>query len=158
MSVLINQQYYSLPELLPHAAPMLLLDAVLDFSEQHAVAQLLIQPQTLFYRNPQGVPAYIGIEYMAQTIALWSGIRRRQHGQLPGIGFLLGTRKYETHTAFFASGSMLTVRAEQRYLLDGMSVFACEISANDALLASANINAYEPQQADTSTAPAQTTA
>lgn len=145
MPVLIHQREYTAAELLPHAAPMLLLDDVVDYGDTHCTSRVFIEPHVLFYREGRGVPAYTGIEYMAQTIALWSGIVRRQQGLAPSVGFLLGTRKYETRNTFFPAGSVLMVRAEQQYLLDGMSVFACEISVDGELLASANINAYQPQ-------------
>ncbi|HQQ62833.1 MAG TPA: hotdog family protein [Pseudomonadales bacterium] len=144
MPARIHDTPYAVADLVPHAAPMLLLDDVLDFGELFCVASVTIRPDSLFFQPGKGVPAYVGIEYMAQTIAAWSGIRMRLQGKSPTVGFLLGTRKFQALQLFYAPGTVLTVRAEQTYNVDGMGVFSCTLYAGDHLCASAQVNVFEP--------------
>ncbi|MCF1439897.1 MAG: hypothetical protein LPD71_14495, partial [Shewanella sp.] len=74
-------------ELLPHQAPMILIDKVLSVSEEHAHCQLEVtQVHTFFDLKSQTIPAWVGIELMAQTVAVWSGYRAWQTGSQPTIG------------------------------------------------------------------------
>jgi len=59
------------------------------------------------------VPALLGIEYMAQTIAAFGGIKRRLAGRPLDLGFLLGTRRYVCNVGTFAVGSVLTVSVKR---------------------------------------------
>ena len=73
-------------ELVPHRPPMLLLDRVLAYDGECVTCETVLRPDSPF--ADQGhVPAVVGIEYMAQTIAAGAGLRgarkgrrRRAHG------------------------------------------------------------------------------
>lgn len=144
MPALIADTYYPISALMPHASTMLLLQDVIACGETFCEASVWVHPASLFFQKNKGVPVYVGIEYMAQTIALWSGIQMRRQGKPPSLGFLLGTRKYQANSYFFAEHAQLTVRVEQVYTLDGMGVFSCAIHEGDVLHASAQVNVFEP--------------
>lgn len=144
MSILINQHSYELADVMPHAAPMILLSDIADFNENYCCALVNINANSFFYEKTNGVPSYVGIEYMAQTIAAWVGIQGRQQGRAPKIGFLLGTRKYNAQVYFFKNESCLYIRAELVYREGPLGVFKCEIECENELLATANVNVYQP--------------
>ena len=75
------------------------------------------------------MPAWVGIELMAQAVSVFSGLELRAQGLPPRIGLLLGARTYEAHVPFFAVGARLRVRAALA-LRDatGLGVFDCTIS------------------------------
>jgi predicted hotdog family 3-hydroxylacyl-ACP dehydratase len=146
MPIIIKDKYFSLQALMSHAEPMLLLQDVLHCDESHCRASVVIAEDSLFNQPSRGVPAYVGIEYMAQTIALWSGVQARVHGVNPKMGFLLGSRKYVAHCRYFTQGSALLVSTELIYMQDGLGAFSCRIHCDDALLASANVNVFEPEK------------
>ena len=135
---------WSLEELLPHSRTMLLLDEAVDAGDDWALAAVRVAEDSLFY-DPQlkGVPTWIGLEYMAQTVALYSGIRARRAGQPVKLGLLLGTRRYEAETESFALGSWLTIRVAREWDDGQMAVFDCQVST-ERPLASARINVYLP--------------
>ena len=54
-----------------------------------------IGEDSMFFEPPHGVPGYVGLEYIAQTIAAHGGLRARAVGEPVRIGFLLGTRRYD---------------------------------------------------------------
>ena len=95
-----------------------------------------------------GVPAWVGVEYMAQAIAAWAGCHARGQGRTPPIGFLLGTRRYDSAVERFDSGRVLRVEARRELLGEnGLGVFACRILAGEEELATANVSVFEPPDA-----------
>ena len=128
----------------PHRGTMLLLDRLLELDDEHAVAEVTVPSQGLFVRDG-GVPAWVGIEYMAQTIAAWAGGRRRARGETAKIGFLLGSRRYDVRQPAFASGSILRVEIHCEMVGDnGLGAFACRILSQGEELATARVTVFEP--------------
>ena len=64
---------------MPHRGEMRLIDRLLVVDEVHAVAEVDVPLDGLFVRDGQ-VAAWVGIEYMAQTVAAWAGARARRYG------------------------------------------------------------------------------
>jgi predicted hotdog family 3-hydroxylacyl-ACP dehydratase len=78
----------------PHRGAMNLLDTVAH-CDDHAIEARVRVPADGLFLGADGVPAWVGIEYMAQAVAAWSGARARAGGGSPRIGYLLGCRRYE---------------------------------------------------------------
>lgn len=139
---------YAVAELLPHAADMMLLEKVLSVDTQHAAAALTVRADGLFDDGRGRVPAWVGIEYMAQTVALFGGYQRRLRGLPVTLGFLLGTRRYRANTPFFEVGTRLEVRA--RLLLmesSGLSSFDCELRGEGVEI-DARLNTFQPDEVE----------
>ena len=135
--------------LVPHAAPMLLLDRIIDIGDDNLCAEVTIGPNSLFL-GPQGVGAWIGIEYMAQAIAAYAGYHGRRNGETIKIGFLLGARRYECHCGWFVSGSTLQVQVQQLLHADnGLGSFLCLIrdKFSQQQLAQATVSVFQPTDA-----------
>jgi predicted hotdog family 3-hydroxylacyl-ACP dehydratase len=136
--------------LVPHQAPMLLLERVLDASNDSLCAEVTIRPDSLFC-STQGVGAWIGIEYMAQTIAAYAGYQRWKSQESNRIGFLLGTRDYDCCTGWFAIGSILQVEVKQLLQTDtGLGSFSCTIKdrVSQRQLAQASVSVFQPPDAN----------
>jgi predicted hotdog family 3-hydroxylacyl-ACP dehydratase len=133
---------FAVAELLPHAGKMVLLNQVIEFDEDTMLAEVIVRNDGLF-GDGGTVPAWLGIEYMAQTIAALGGIKRRLEGKPLNLGFLLGTRRYECNVGSFAVGSLLTVSVKRLMQDQGLGVFACRITA-EGILATGNLNVYQP--------------
>jgi len=143
--------------LVPHAAPMILIDRAVDIGDSYLVAEVDIGEQTLFAEAGRGVPTWVGIEYLAQAIAAWAGYAARNKGGLPQFGFLLGTRKYHALRPYFEFGCTLQVRIELQYQDQGLGVFSGRIMAKppaaglnnsvDAAtpLVEASVNVFQPE-------------
>lgn len=123
---------------------MILLDRIESWGEDYLEATVLHRGISLFSDGEGNVPAWVGIEYMAQAISALAGIRALQKGQPVRIGFLLGTRKYEARVTHFKRGSQISIRVDQ-ILLDesNLAVFDCKIQS-DILLAKAQVKAIQP--------------
>lgn len=138
---------YTLEQLLPHDHPMILLSRFIGADENSVCTEVDIRSDSPFFQaESQAVPAYVGVEYMAQTIACYAGANALQSGGAVKIGFLLGCRKYAPTVSWFAAGTTLQLRAEKLVTEDsGLSVFLCEVSANGEVLVQANLNVFQPE-------------
>ncbi|RBP53721.1 3-hydroxylacyl-ACP dehydratase [Arenicella xantha] len=120
-------------QLIPHREPMLLINRLVDVSATRSEALVLIDRDTPFWLEERGVPAWIGLEYMGQTAALIAGYQQRQGLTAPHLGFLMGSRKYQTSAAFFATGQNLRVVCEQAALVgESLATFNCTISTQES--------------------------
>lgn len=131
--------------LLPHRAPMVLLDEVVDYGDDFALARVSIRPASPFFdRAARGVPAWVGIEYMAQTMAIWAADQQLRAGKPVNVAFLLGARRYRSNVPFFADGSVLSVRSDTVYNdRNNVGAFACRIEGA-GILAEARLSAFRP--------------
>ncbi len=130
--------------LIPHRGGMRLLDRVLAADEEHAVAEVDVPFDGLFVRDGQ-VPSWVGIEYMAQTVAAWAGARARGAGGVPRPGLLLGTRRYSTHCDGFPSGARLRVEVRCELIgANGLGQFDCRIEMNGQQVATSRISVLDP--------------
>lgn len=139
--------------LLPHAEPMVLLDRVCAVDAESLTAELTITAASLFFdEQQQAVGAWIGIEYMAQAVAAYAGYQARLQGESVRVGFLLGSRRYESHCPNFPLGWVLQVQV-RRVLQgeNGLGAFECQIyqvNDNSTLLASATVTVFQPDQVE----------
>ncbi len=132
-------------ELVRHRGQMLLIDRLVEASAGHAVGEVTITSSSSFFRAGRGVPAYVGLEYMAQTVAAFDGARRVQSGEPPAIGFLLGTRRYVSKVKYFLADTLLSVHVNMVFSEGGMASFECVISAFGEELVTASLNVYRPE-------------
>lgn len=130
--------------LVPHAGPMVLLDRVISVDEDSLCAEVGIRSDTLFC-GPDGVGAWIGIEYMAQAIAAWAGYTAHLRGEPVKLGFLLGTKRYECSRPIFVLGSVLRVHVQRVFQNEnGLGSFECRIDDTQGRLATATVTVFQP--------------
>jgi predicted hotdog family 3-hydroxylacyl-ACP dehydratase len=135
---------YTLEQTLPHRGSMLLIDQVLDY-ETEAVRCLVRVRRDAPFCADDGVPAWVGLEYMAQAMGIYSGIELLQKGEAPRVGFLIGTRRYESVVPVFAIGSTLEISARvSLWAEDKLYVFDCAIHESGRKLAWGEIKAFRP--------------
>ncbi|MDE2406762.1 MAG: hotdog family protein [Xanthomonadaceae bacterium] len=134
-------------QVLPHRGSMRLVDRVLHWDAERIAVAVQVPVDGPFHAEG-GVPAHVGIEYMAQAVACWAGCQARRRGLPPPLGFLLGSRRYVCTVPVFASGWLLQVEARREIMGDnGLGVFACRIVCESRELAQANVSVFEPSDA-----------
>ena len=138
---------YPIVDLLPHKPPMVLLDRVLAWDDGALEAEVEIRLGIPFYRESFGVPAHIGIEYMAQACGAYVGLEAKTTSQPVRLGFLLGTRHYRATVAYFRDGERLSIHIQQILREMEIGVFDCRITAAGEELATARLNLYQPADA-----------
>src|SRR5688572_19803224 len=131
---------------LPHAGRMMLLDELLEHGPEHVICAVDIRADSRFCDGVNGVPAWVGLEYMAQAMCAYSGVEQVRAGLKPGIGLLLGSRRYEAQVEWFAPGTRLVIRADQVLRDDNdLVAFDCTIHEGERLLARGDVKAYRPK-------------
>lgn len=137
---------YRIADVLPHSGAMLLLDELLDFGEEHVTCAVRVRTGTRFCHGADGVPAWVGLEYMAQTMCAFSGVEEVRAGLRPSIGLLLGSRRYQSEVEWFRPGIDLVVRADLQLRDENdLVAFQCTIHEGDSLLARGDVKAYRPR-------------
>ncbi len=138
-------QFNSIEELLPHEPPMILINGLTSYGSDFVEAFVDHSVPSLYTNESGRVPIWVGIEYMAQAMAAFGGLERREKGLNPQIGFLLGTRKYNAYTQYFEKDSRVLIKAVRTYHSEENIVqFRCTITCEDVLLAESNIKAIQP--------------
>jgi len=133
-----------LEDLLPHRAPMILLSRALGMRGEDFACAVDITPQSPFF-DGRGVPAWVGLEYMAQTVAALAGCEGAQAGRGARPGLLLGSRDFAASAERFEPGATLTVLARKVLRQDGgVSAVECRIvDAGGAELVRAQLTVIE---------------
>lgn len=140
-----------LETLLPHRTPMILLSEAVDYGEDFSEALVHITAASPFFDVALGgVPSWVGMEYMAQTIGIWSGYQQLKSKPVVHAGFLLGSRRYECNSPVFPAGCTLQLSAKLVYHDDsGLGAFDCLIESatieNKNIIANAQIKAFSPE-------------
>jgi predicted hotdog family 3-hydroxylacyl-ACP dehydratase len=140
----LSRSFPELGELLPHAAGMRLLSRVVDHGPSHTTCAVDPAAGGAFRRADGSLPAWVGLEYMAQCAAAHGGLGSRARGEAPRPGLFLGSRRARFHVDAFAPGQALRVTARHRRGELGLVAFDCEVcdAADDRRLAEGRLNVY----------------
>lgn len=137
--------YPPIDKLLPHDHPMILIDKIIDSTETQIISETRISCNSLFYEDTeQGIPAYLSIEMMAQTIAAKAGLNAVSASQPVPVGLLLGCRRYQLYQSYLRLKSRVIIHADQVMYDDTMAVYQCKMLMDNAELATAQINTFVP--------------
>lgn len=139
--------YPPIATLVPHAAPMLLL-------ERLCAATATLRPLRGTRRRGPGVVSgcrrrFAGLgghpaELMAQTVAAWSGYQGFLRHESPQIGLLLGARNYQCQRARLPAGDLLSLDCEQLLQDGALASFQCHLRCEGELVAEARLSTIQP--------------
>lgn len=133
--------------LLPHGPQALCLDELaLYVPGERAAARLRVRPGHLLYDEAlEGIPAWAGIEIMAQALGVYVGMDAREAGRGPRVGYLIGVRRFHASRPLIESGRDVLVEAECRYSEPyGLGRFDCRILDGDEELVRASLTVWRP--------------
>ncbi|BCL77381.1 thioester dehydrase [Jeongeupia sp. HS-3] len=140
--------YLPIADYLPHSGRMVLLDRVVAIGRDTLSAATTIRADSPFCEE-DAVGGWVGVEYMAQTIAALAGFEARSHGNTVKVGFLVGTRRYDCDVPAFHVGQTLMITARREFQADnGVAVMDCTIAIDGQTVASAQLSAYQPDNLD----------
>ena len=131
---------------IPHDGKMALIDEIIETGESYVICTVKPEKSSHFSDSEGRIPSWLGIEYMAQTIAAYAGWKDKQKGDEIQAGFLLGSRKLTLHTDFFEDKTIY-IRADLVFQNDELGSFKCSITDGDnrKFLAEANVNVFQPE-------------
>jgi len=130
---------------LPHSGRMALLDEVVACDDESTTCSVVIRADSIFACDGQVGP-WVGLEYMAQTVAAHGGLVLRRNGQPVRIGFLLACRSINLESGPFHVGQTLHVTASPIWGDERLLKFSCSIKNADtgSLLQQADLSIYDP--------------
>lgn len=130
-----------LAELLPHQGRALLLDRMEESDDSSACGIVRIGAGSWLRRPDGSVPAWVGLEYMAQCIAAHEGYRARRDGRELQPGFLVRARSVRFRRVAFVPGDVLRVRIWRLRGRPGLGVLTYGAEIRDADAQSAPVMA-----------------
>jgi len=145
----VNRQLIPVADLVPHDGEMMLLDAVEAVDEITLTARVVVRCDGLLDEGIDTLPAIVGLEYMAQAVAAWSGWHARRVGAPVRLGFLLGSRSFSSNVDTFRDGAVLRVDIEELMRDDnGMAVFKARVTG-DGVEQTASLSVFQPNNVET---------
>lgn len=133
-------------EVVPHKPPMVLLDRIVAYGKDSVTCEVDIHEGVPFFEkagDQVGVPAVVGLEYMAQCIAAFAGMGARTEGVPKRIGLLLGCRELRLYTDTFAAGETLVVDARRTWGESDLGSFNCKIERGGRTVVSGMLTVYQ---------------
>jgi len=137
-------------ELLTHRGNMLLIDRVIASGSDGIRVEAKVDGSAWYADADGAMPAWVGLELMAQTIAALVGLAAHEQGLPPRQGLLLGTRNYTARTPVFARNATLVVAATEVFQeANGLGAFDARIeiagtSMAGETVAEATLKVFEP--------------
>lgn len=137
-------------DFLPHKTPMVLVERVIAVNDDSVHCQVSTAKEGCLapFLTTQGeLPAWFGVEIMAQTVGVWSGWQAKRAGStliLPGM--LLGGRGWRATQSTFPANATLDITMRLLMRDDRMGSFEGEICHGERLLASGRLNTYQPNK------------
>jgi predicted hotdog family 3-hydroxylacyl-ACP dehydratase len=117
----------AIASLVPQAGPMCLLERVTEHDRSHTVCAVDPGRSTLLAAPDGSVPVWVGVEYMAQCIAVHGGLVALERGEPLRPGVLLGSRRVLFEVQRFEVDRELRVVARHHRGERGLVAFDCEI-------------------------------
>ncbi|OLL30199.1 beta-hydroxyacyl-ACP dehydratase [Burkholderia sp. SRS-W-2-2016] len=135
----------SIESIIPHRGSMLLLDAVETFADTTLSASASVDPHAWYADADGAMPAWIGIELMAQAIAAHVALLAMRGGGHARPGVLLGSRSYEASQPAFRAGAQLRIQVTELLRSEaGHGAYECTIDDGDSRCAEAVIKVFQP--------------
>ena len=120
--------------LLPHSGKMLLISRVLEYSVPRRTlrSEYDLTENCLFYDSAlEGVPAWLGFEFMAQAVSALSGITGKVLGKPPMLGFILSVSSLEIKLPLFRPGDIVRTGITEELRVGSASTFRCAACAGE---------------------------
>ncbi|MBM9519742.1 ACP dehydratase [Desulforhopalus vacuolatus] len=140
-----ENKYFALPisaeQLLPHRAPMLLVDCLTEYSANTAIARAHLPTDGIFYNNGEFLPEFF-IELIAQTAALQNGYTTLLAGEKLRSGMLVGLENFSLlHSA--RASNHLRIKVERTFTFGAITFVKGQIFSEGKLLAEGNLKVWE---------------
>jgi len=132
--------------IMPHRGRMLLLTKVngYDLKNETIEAEYHLTEDCLFYDPAAfGVPAWVGFEFIAQTVSAFKGIKTLIRGDPVKIGFVLGVSKMHIGPSFFKTGSILVIKAKESENMDPLYIYTGEIYIEGTMVLEGKLTVME---------------
>ena len=132
--------------LIPHKGKMMMLDRIkkYDIQEKSIEAEYSITEDCLFYsKKEEGVPSWVGFEFIAQAVSAFMGIRDREKEIPPLEGYILGISQMNIGLTFLKKNSIISIISRELESMHPVNIFEGEIFLNGQEVLSGKITVME---------------
>jgi predicted hotdog family 3-hydroxylacyl-ACP dehydratase len=127
---------------------MFLLSRIIDYDldKRTLKAEYDITGDCLFYDGElNGVPSWVGFEFMAQCVSAITGLDHRRRGEAPKMGFILSVSALEIQQPVLKAGSTVSIAIAEDVHLGSVFTFDCGVSSGEGPAARAKLSVYEAE-------------
>lgn len=124
---------------MPHRAPMLWIDRLVEHEGDRAVTSHIVSESDLLVQQGKMEMA-CSIEFFAQTAAAHVGFEASKHSAPMAGGALLGARKMEFFAPSFEVGDEIFTEAVRTMQMPPLAQYECRLFRNDCLISKGSIN------------------
>lgn len=142
-----EREFPPVKDLLPHRGRMVLLDRVVSADPGSVTCCVTIRPDSTFVEGGR-VPGLVAIEYMAQAVAVYAGLKAKSQGQPVRIGYLLGTRELVLDVDAFDVADELLVEVRHQFGDEQIGAFDCTVVRRGQVVAAGCLNVYQGGEGD----------
>lgn len=138
---------------LPHDNPMVLIDHVLEVTEEIAICQVKVEQTGIlfpFLNEQNELPAWFAVEMMAQTIGVWNGWHSKKVNVNIKLGLLLGVRGLKTIVTTYPLNALLQIHVKLLLQDARLANFDCQLTMNGQVVTEAKLNVYQPDEVEIS--------
>lgn len=135
-----------LEELIPHAGPMLLLDAMTSWGEGRSTCVLCVRERAPFVNAAGQVESAVTIEYMAQAVAACLGYESLRGGGNVRVGMIIACKRFVAHADKLQVGDVLTIDAQRVRGNEMLSHFDCRVLRGSELFSEATLTLYHAEK------------
>jgi predicted hotdog family 3-hydroxylacyl-ACP dehydratase len=131
---------------LPHRPPMLLIDDIVEVSDQRAVCRTTLHPDCVFAIRGVVHPSAM-IEIVAQACAIYVGVLSARDGEPPRTGLIMSCREISFAVDSFAVGDELTITANKVFGQRQLAAFTGTVVRDGALCATVQLSVVDAELA-----------
>lgn len=134
-------------ELVPHAPPMVLLDALVAHEAASTTARATVRADHPLLRDGR-LPAVAALELVAQAAAARRGLQLRERRDAPRVGFVVGAPRVELLADAVDVGAelVIVVRPVGEEHEEGLRVLEGEVHADGSLVARVTVQVVERRE------------
>jgi predicted hotdog family 3-hydroxylacyl-ACP dehydratase len=142
---MIDPSTTSIETILPHRGTMLLLDSVSAFNDETLTAHATVRSDAWYADATGAMPAWIGVELMAQAIAAHVALLAMRDGGKARPGVLLGSRSYQAQKTSFPRDARLSIEVKELLRSEGgHGAYECSIVHDAECCAQAIVKVFQP--------------
>ncbi len=134
----------SLEELIPHRGSSVVLERLTEFEPPRATCEIVLNETFPYYVDGQ-VQAVVGVEMLAQAVAAFVGMTRRESGEPARPGYLIGVPRAELYAPHLPLGVPLRACIEKVWHEGPAGSFSGRLLVGTKPLVDARLSVFEPE-------------